>query len=59
MCVRKQACVVMREWVGAEKEVVEKVEVKTEQQKATATDERKKKRGEDQKTEEGRRTQNR
>lgn len=31
----------MREWVGAEKEVAEKVEVKTEQQKATATDERK------------------
>lgn len=31
----------MREWVGADKEVAEKVEVKTEQQKATATDERK------------------
>lgn len=30
----------MREWVGADKEVAEKVEVKTEQQKATATDER-------------------
>lgn len=33
-------CVVMSEWVDAEKEVATKVEVKREQQKATATDER-------------------
>lgn len=45
MCVLKSVfvCVVMREWVGAEKEVAEKVEVKDKRQKATATDEKRKK----------------
>lgn len=35
MCVCVRARVVTSEWVGAEKEVAEKVEVKTQQQKAT------------------------
>lgn len=43
ICTQKMCvcvCVVMSEWVDAEKEVAAKVEVKREQQKATATDER-------------------
>lgn len=64
MCVSAKklcvcVCVVMSEWVGAEKEVVAKVEVKTEQQKATETLERRGRRDEDYKEEERKRTRRR